>query len=56
MINMCVHKVDTEVVKTLLEQKIPRVSDHLTKLDVILLPIISEWFLTLFVNCLPFEV
>jgi len=47
---------DANVLKTLLSEKLPKISAHIAALDVDIGAICMQWFLTLFVTVLPLEV
>jgi hypothetical protein len=48
-------KIDAKVIQKYVEEKFPQLHQHLTTLKIHFLPILSEWFLCLFVNLFPFK-
>eukprot|EP01121_Diplochlamys_sp_Union-15-3_P012997 TRINITY_DN3967_c0_g2_i1.p1 TRINITY_DN3967_c0_g2~~TRINITY_DN3967_c0_g2_i1.p1 ORF type:complete len:313 (+),score=25.66 TRINITY_DN3967_c0_g2_i1:182-1120(+) len=48
-------ETDTMVLKSLLLQKLPKVHNHLHKFGIDMRSVTLQWFLSLFVNYLPFE-
>lgn len=48
--------VDTHLLSILLEIYLPRIHNHLAAFNSDLLPILTQWFLCLFVNTLPQEI
>lgn len=49
-------QADQEVLKWLVEQKLPALAHHLQLCDIDLATITLNWFLALFFDSLPFEV
>ena len=49
-------RADVNALSELIEHKIPKIALHFQKVNIELKGIISNWFLSLFVNNLPLDV
>jgi hypothetical protein len=49
-------QADQEVLKDILEEKLPDLAKHFLKRDIELTTVTLNWFLSLFYDSLPFEV
>ncbi|XP_067140902.1 uncharacterized protein [Centruroides vittatus] len=53
--NLIGAQADQEVLKDLLQDKLPNLYRHLTSLDIELCTVTLNWFLAIFFDCVPFE-
>ena len=49
-------RTDERVLKELLAQKLPKISQHLEKNEIVLSGFVTAWFMSLYINILPLEV
>ncbi len=54
--NLTGAQADQEVLKELLEHKLPRLAEHLNRSDIDLATVTLNWFLALFFDAVPFQV